>query len=743
VPLALTDRPDPELLDRHTRAVFRAWASFLSSAGEREELRVRIREVHITDFKGLDVRLDWAPAVVLFGANDSGKTNALEGFVYGLAGGAPVRRAPHLTDRRGQLLYEQPRVALLVELDGLGLDGHADQEIFLTWLLARSVAVSWLASESDEQDVVWPNDDEVRSELRAEFAGLDWTSPPEEEVTGDLVSRLLAATREALSPHLAAATEAERGGLPSAEKVVASRLFRVTHGGVSWLWQSPDGVLVPFARFDLRAPMESPHAISSMFDALGLRVVPVTSALRSYAALHQSLEHLILAMAKDWRIEENLGGAPWMGNDRWVQRVDGVVTLRPGIEESCSEVAEEANRLAASLHFVSSAYSIEVVPLFPDQWEACDGHRVALRLRARETDREFDIALAASGLAGWTFVALAEAIRRGVAEYGSPDHYDDDVIEPPDHGHTIYVFDEPEAHLHPLAQEQAAAWVAELAQGETGVLLATHAVPFLHLSNSDAQYFKVARTADWATRVEQITDDILGAVRDFAEALGLPPVALIQLTRAWLVVEGEHDRKVLELYHSRALRQARIQILPLSGAERAEYSFLNLEALGNLGIPFFCLLDNVLAPLVGEGAVSDRPRTREERIADKLRRVRDAKGVDLTVYGLKDPDIICALPIEAVRRVAAAHDPTFRPIPSWPAFISAHEQQTKQQRRIKTYVKNKLGLTNLSDDDFMDELLKAAEDCAPDDNELGRIVESIVARIGGSLEVPASWSGDE
>jgi len=138
------------------------------------------------------------------------------------------------------------------------------------------------------------------------------------------------------------------------------------------------------------------------------------------------------------------------------------------------------------------------------------------------------MAVAASGLAGWAFVALAEAIRRGVAEYGWPEHFvDGGPIEPPNHGHTIYVFDEPEAHLHPLAQEQAAAWVDKLARGETGVLLATHALPFLSLPHCDAQYFRVARSADWTTQVEPITDDIFGAVRESAEILGLPPVALI------------------------------------------------------------------------------------------------------------------------------------------------------------------------------------------------------------------------
>lgn len=178
------------------------------------------------------------------------------------------------------------------------------------------------------------------------------------------------------------------------------------------------------------------------------------------------------------------------------------------------------------------------------------------------------------------------------------------------------------------------------------------------------------------------------------------------------MVEGEHDRSVLELYHGPALRRARIQVLAMRGAERAEASLTGLEALSPLGIPFFYLLDN---------------GRRERQLAEHLRRHRHDEGVDVEIQPY--PDIICVLPMEAVRRVAANHGLTPRPEISWRSFIAMHEAHPA--RSIKTRVKDKLGLKNLSVPDFVEELLKAAEDCGPADKGLDRIVESILARVGG------------
>ena len=57
---------------------------------------------------------------------------------------------------------------------------------------------------------------------------------------------------------------------------------------------------------------------------------------------------------------------------------------------------------------------------------------------------------------------------------------------------TLYVFDEPERHLHPTAQDEAAQWVAALAEDDTAVVVATHSLSFLNLS-ADTNYWLVQR----------------------------------------------------------------------------------------------------------------------------------------------------------------------------------------------------------------------------------------------------------
>jgi len=684
---------------RPVRAAFRRRNYLALKRGHRilKAGIVRIHRISIRNYKGLDVELPVSSAVVLFGPNDSGKTNVLEAVMTTLGVLESAREEPGWRDERRELY-----LSLLVELDRIEIDGDPDQERFLSWT----------------------------------------TPGPDEGPAGDGPESEDEAKRHAEVPCLVHARRSRHG-----DAGLRSRWFRISQPGqdggppswasrVEWLCPSP---LLPYGWQDADAIIDV-----SIFGVVVSGAVRLGTGDVALAALRDRVERFMERLAeyacRDYYDEDSFTYVDEPPDEPWLALEGDAVVRSPVIVAACEDLSARATGIAPD--FLRLTYRLVVDPLPANEWRKYGDRRIVFRLERRTDGTLFDIDVVSRGVQAWAACALAEAMREAEDEFAARFQWSTELARRP--ATLLYVFDEPEAHLHPLAQEEAAKWVRDRASCGTPIILASHALPFLSLPMENVEYVKLGRSQDGITTAERITGDVLGAVDEPARALGVPPTALIQLTRAWLVVEGEHDRKVLELYHGRALRQARIQILPLSGAERAEYSFLNLEALGNLGIPFVCLLDNVLAPLVSEDAVIDRPRTREERIADKLRRVRDTEGVDLEVYGLPYPDIICALPIEAVRRVAAPHDPTSRSMPSWAAYITAHgQQQTKQKRSIKTYVKSKLGLTNLSDDDFIDELFMAAEDCAPDDRELGRIVESVVAHIGGGLEVPASWSGDE
>lgn len=52
---------------------------------------MRIRTLRLRDFKGVDVLLEWRPALVLFGRNNAGKSNVLEGIDEASEGEVAVR----------------------------------------------------------------------------------------------------------------------------------------------------------------------------------------------------------------------------------------------------------------------------------------------------------------------------------------------------------------------------------------------------------------------------------------------------------------------------------------------------------------------------------------------------------------------------------------------------------------------------------------------------------------------------
>lgn len=80
--------------------------------------RVRVASVHVNSDKRVSASLTWAPAVVLFGRNDVGKSNILEAISW--TGGEGVGRTDPLLDS------DAPSVHFLVELELEGADSHDD-----------------------------------------------------------------------------------------------------------------------------------------------------------------------------------------------------------------------------------------------------------------------------------------------------------------------------------------------------------------------------------------------------------------------------------------------------------------------------------------------------------------------------------------------------------------------------------------------------------------------------------------
>src|SRR5262249_25019478 len=159
-------------------------------------------------------------------------------------------------------------------------------------------------------------------------------------------------------------------------------------------------------------------------------------------------------------------------------------------------------------------------------------------------------------------------------------------------------------------------WIVQTLGEGTIALLATHAPPFLSLPTEDVEYVAVERGEEGMTSARPITADVLGAVRDMSASLGIHPAALVQLARAWLFVEVEDDRQVLDALFGRALRQAGVVVLRFHGASRAKATFADLELIAQLNRPFYAMLDNVRAEAVKGGDLPPNP-TEEEKIVEQ------------------------------------------------------------------------------------------------------------------------------
>ena len=336
-------------------------------------------------------------------------------------------------------------------------------------------------------------------------------------------------------------------------------------------------------------------------------------------------------------------------NDWWFHRQeeferieDAWVRVSPVVVAICEEVSRRATDLAPS--FIRSAYDIHVLPLPPDQ--VGDETRVAVLLVAHaSTDggaQAFDISAVASGIALWTAYSVVETIRRLFEELLDVVRRGGDTLAPladlvpglsflvderakpasepvvPAEDleqearardvlaemlrtartdlvfaqRTLYVIDEPERHLHPLAQADVAGWVAGLAQDAgADVVVASHANPFLNLPSTLAEYVLVIRDETRVTRAIPVTADAIGLLDEVAEDTGLSRADLIQLVRAFLIVEGANDKRVVEHFFGKEFRRERVLVVPLHGSSKLRL-LAEAEVIRQMGRLILVLLDN-------------------------------------------------------------------------------------------------------------------------------------------------------
>lgn len=344
---------------------------------------------------------------------------------------------------------------------------------------------------------------------------------------------------------------------------------------------------------------------------------------------------------------------PWIVQDETNQPV-----LALGARATARELQTATNRLLPPFIKAEGQLRLEVLP--PERWTT--GRTVVAGFGQGRSFRRAETS--GSGTRRWIALCLELATAslqhrgflddsQGTIEY-SPrlrglwsKGFQEHDLGPSKRPQPILLFDEPELHLHPLAQREAGGWLSQrlLMNDVHSIVAATHSPTLLGATTSATRVLALRREPDQTT-IAEITGDILSELDALATAAGLGREAWLFVTRGVLVVEGQHDRAVLQHFFGTKLGSLRCRTLVLDGTKNSS-RLLDSEFLGESGLPLFVLFDNVRLESVKDGMERD-VMSDEERQVEKLLRRSDKH--DLTFLPYHEPDILCALPRETVLR---------------------------------------------------------------------------------------------
>ena len=323
---------------------------------------------------------------------------------------------------------------------------------------------------------------------------------------------------------------------------------------------------IPLIGGFVRALVEGEHSVPRGFlpissEDVGFRpqrVVQAAASAEALDALAEKAEAAIHAAAEQAGFQKLTGELMAISDsDSWVRRLEGgSYEIANSVVEICAEISRQATETAP--RFVTREYEISVAPTPLEYWRANEGRRVRLELVRRRTGKRFDLRVVGSGLAVGASYAIQDAMRR---------LEEPEIWARPD---AMFIFDEPERHLHPAAQDEVVKWLGRLVESGATIALATHALPFLSLPIEDFAYMRAPRSQAGLTEVAALGPDVVGSLEKDRRALGLSsPAQLIQLTRAAIVVEGKHDVMVLYDLYGDEFCAARLRLLPRRHAQHA------------------------------------------------------------------------------------------------------------------------------------------------------------------------------
>ncbi len=720
---------------------------------------MRLRQLSLTGFKGVEITLTWQRANVLFGPNDAGKTNVLEAVASAFGSGELVRPSARSPSPRASALlhlgpekYDDQVLAALLRWRHVpplfpAATPRGWSEVDVKTADPAPARLKWAAAERGGRSFVLtasvePSDpdplDVVHSELtarvlttlRSRLKGDEARSDVEGLLTAAIEAGYLLFDRSTVTLLCPAREDCHESAVTAAERLAASgwRDDRIIGPMVKQLADGlPDRqpLLRMLDRRSLRlfdivwaaaegsGDQDVDRALRREFDRWYSETARLTTAARDLLRIAPGPPELLdylKDLVRDGKISANTTPDDrWLRNfpmsdfqpARWVGMLTGLVT-------------EEANRLAAPIVRESGWLNLDILP--PRYWLTEDRRLegVVFQDHRDQPTRLRDLGL---GVRTWAAIALIEA---------ATEQRQDDLpfvtsylrgmqarTEPSDSGsahlpverqfgrrHRLLIVDEPEQHLHLRAQREIAAWLATGAD-QRDTLLATHALPFVDLPFERSAYVLVTRHEDGITRGLDISNDVFRNLDKLSREAGLSGRAeALQTLRAVCLVEGRHDECVLRHFFGKELARHRILVVPTRGARNVN-ALVDTPWLSRVHLPIVILFDDVHA---SRALGRTRPGGRDVagRAVWDLLAHWDESRPRPAVASFDLPDIFRALPESCVDRTVGNAGGRF---PGWDAIDARFQQQGGSVGYKKVFLERS-GLAPDTDlDVLLDELL--------------------------------------
>ena len=643
---------------------------------------MKIVRLHNSDYRsisgavwhdGIDPRIDGRLITVLFGANGAGKSNLLEQIRWMFVDA--IERDAGPPQRHGGSAYTANSVPgwALVELDRAWTEHDVEQDILWHFLSHRS---SW--------NIILYHDE-----------------PQRRCITEELLAKAKAARRDNPGPC---------PGTTALEELIC--LWAEVLGAADQNAEEEDRRLL--AEEALRQAVIAVGFVDAQAYFVPARLSPAARAAAvrvAEAGSNWRGEDPVLEIAKRTLDHSSLE-KPWCFIDGWEYtpiRIDellqSVTYIGTNTDDLLTELERELPDVANSVQlsrranalmpdFVSSRGRLEV--------DEEDGERTVLFREHEDPDQPYLLGDLGEGIKRWATIATLLAARE--LRTGRPG---------------FYLLDEPEAHLHLTAIRSLRRWLVDRNREGNGIVTATHALELLDLPTELAEFVVVTRR-EGVTWFTSITESVVQQLSEDAVELGIERGDAFRTLRGFLFVEGLHDVLVINHFFRRDLQRSRILMLPIYGTSNAR-ALGEMEYLSRLNLPIAFLLDNVRANF------AKRPRREWTSEEQKIAALRSELGDRIRIVSHGLPDIIFALPEDAVRKIR----PSFT---DW-ATVRRNYDGLKKPAKLKMHLGNELGLTDNEgftkepNAAFLREVLAASGENEKVDSGLGRAVTEAVAHI--------------